>query len=99
MSYQGCSPSLFAGMSRAQLMAALATLQQAYLDLLAGNKGESFAYTQGDGSKSVTYTRANIGNLSQAIAELQQLLGLIVLLRQSFSEFRVSVSHGNLCDP
>lgn len=74
--------TLFTGMSRAQLQAALTTLQQAYIDLMAGNKGESFTYTQGDGSKSVVYTRAQIAYLSATIAELQQLLGLTCRARR-----------------
>lgn len=68
--------SLFAGMSRAQLLAALNTLQTAYLSLAAGGLGESYTYTQGDGSKSVTYTRGNIALMAATIAELQQLLGI-----------------------
>ena len=49
----------------------LANAQQAYLDISSGAKGESYSYTQGDGSKSVTYTRANIGALSALIMALQ----------------------------
>ena len=33
------------------LQTALAKAQQAYLDLSTGNKGESFSYAQGEGSK------------------------------------------------
>lgn len=69
--------SIFAGLSTAQLQAALAAAQQAYLDLSTGNKPVTVAYTQGDGSKSVTYTRAEIGSLVMLIRELQAQLGLL----------------------
>jgi hypothetical protein len=64
-------------MSVPALQAALAGAQQAYINLLSGNKGESFSYTQGDGAKSVTYTRANIAELSGLIQLLQSQLGVV----------------------
>jgi hypothetical protein len=73
-SCQPCGP--FAGWSVTDLQAALRSAEQALIDLSTGAKGEVFAYTQGDGSKSVTYTRANIGNLSALIMQLKQALGL-----------------------
>ncbi|MDE3022249.1 MAG: phage head-tail adapter protein [Pseudomonadota bacterium] len=69
--------SIFAGMSTAALQAALANAQQAYLDLSTGAKGESYSYTQGDGAKSVTYTRANLGSLVALIKQLQVQLGVV----------------------
>jgi hypothetical protein len=42
-----------------------------------GAKGESYSYTQGDGAKSVTYTKANLGDLTQAIRLLQAQLGIV----------------------
>ena len=69
--------SILAGRSPAQLQADLAAAQQAYIDLSTGAKGESFSYTQGDGAKSVTYTRANLPALVALIRELQAQLGLI----------------------
>lgn len=68
-----CPPnmSIFFGMTRDAKLAAIVTLQQAYLDLMTGNKGESFTYSQGDGTKSVVYTRAQIANLTMTIAQLQ----------------------------
>jgi hypothetical protein len=68
--------SIFAGMSQAALQAALQSAQQAYLDLTTGGKVQAAAYTQGDGSKSVTYTPATIANLTQVINELQAQLGM-----------------------
>ena len=47
------------GVAPATLQQWLADAQQALHDLSTGAKGESFSYTQGDGSKSVTYTRAD----------------------------------------
>jgi hypothetical protein len=71
------STSLLAGRPTAQLQADLARLQQAYIDLSSGNKGQSFSYTQGDGAKTVTYTPANIGQLVITIRQIQAQLGII----------------------
>lgn len=68
--------SVLAGVSTATLQAWLAAAQQALQDLRTGAKGESFAYTQGDGAKSVTYTRANVNDLVAWIRELQAALGM-----------------------
>ena len=67
---------VFAGMSQDQLRAALTAAQTAYTQLLTGSKVETVSYAQGDGSKSVTYSRANIANLTAMIGQLQQALGL-----------------------
>jgi hypothetical protein len=67
------------------LMAQLAAMQTAYLNLSSGALGESYSYTQGDGAKAVTYTRANIGNLVQAIRLLQAQLGIIRAPRRALS--------------
>lgn len=69
--------SLLAGRSTAQLQTDLANAQQAYIDLTTGGKTQSLAYTQGDGSKSVTYTRAELPALTMLIRQLQQQLGII----------------------
>lgn len=71
------SKTILAGMDPAILTANLVKLQQIYLDLSSGGKGESFSYAQGDGSKAVTYSRANIGQLTMAIRQLQAQLGII----------------------
>ncbi|HZR34356.1 MAG TPA: gpW family head-tail joining protein [Nevskia sp.] len=63
--------SILDGIDIATLQSRLAALQQAYLDLTSGGKAEVASYAQGDGSKSVTYTRANLGDLVQAILTLQ----------------------------
>jgi len=74
--------SILAGRSTTQLQADLAALQQAYIDLSSGAKGESYSYTQGDGAKAVTYTRADIGQLTAAIRLLQAQLGIIAQPRR-----------------
>lgn len=69
--------SILAGVAPATLQTWLAQAQQAYADLLSGSKAEVLAYTQGDGSKSVTYTRASIDRLTLWISELQAALGIV----------------------
>jgi hypothetical protein len=71
------SQSIFAGMSTADLQAALAAAQAVYIKLLAGGQGVSFSYTQGDGTRSVTYTAANPAYIAALIRQLQQQLGMI----------------------
>lgn len=75
------SSSLLAGMSTQALQTALANAQNAYLALSMGSKGESFSYTQGDGAKSVTYTRANLPALANLIQMLQSQLGIVCRAR------------------
>lgn len=49
----------------------LAQMQQDYLDLLSGRKAESASYAQSDGSRAITYTKANIADLTAAILTVQ----------------------------
>lgn len=79
------SSSLLAGMDTSVLRSNLAAAQQAYLDLSTGAKGESYSYTQGDGSKSVTYTRANLPQLVAAIQLMQAQLGIVQTPRAALS--------------
>lgn len=74
--------SILAGRSTVQLQADLAALQQAYLDLSSGAKGETYSYTQGDGAKAVTYTRANLADLVAAIRTVQAQLGIVLQPRR-----------------
>ncbi len=76
------SSSILAGRSTVQLQTDLANAQQAYIDLSTGGKGETYSYTQGDGAKSVTYTRANLGQLVALIKELQVQLGIVTCPRR-----------------
>lgn len=68
---------MFTGMSTAQLQAALASAQAAYIALLTGQQGVSFSYAQGDGDKSVTYKAPDAAALAALIVELQQVLGIV----------------------
>ncbi|WP_077556682.1 gpW family head-tail joining protein [Rhodanobacter sp. B04] len=69
-------------MNTTALQASLAVAQQAYIDLSTGAKGESYSYTQGDGAKSVTYTRANLPALANMIQLLQSQLGIVSRARR-----------------
>lgn len=69
--------SILAGRSTDKLQTDLDAAQTAFLALSSGTKGESFSYTQGDGAKSVTYTRGNLGDLVKLIELLQAQLGIV----------------------
>ena len=58
-------PAQFVGLSPTQLRAWLTSVQQAIQDLTIGGKPEATAYTQGDGSKSATFTKADLGALNE----------------------------------
>lgn len=79
------SDTILSGMSTAQLQAALASAQQAYTDLVTGNKVASATYAQGDGTKSVSYTKAELPNLTAFIRLLQAQLGLVARPRRPVS--------------
>lgn len=66
----------FAGMSRAQLQALLTQAQNALVELQLGKKGVSFSYTQGDGTRSVTYQPTSVADVTAQIMQLQKALGL-----------------------
>jgi hypothetical protein len=63
--------SILDGLDVSVLQARLAQMQQAYLDLTSGAKVQVASYTQGDGARQVTYTQANIADLTQAILAVQ----------------------------
>lgn len=67
---------LLAGMSRDQLAAMLANAQQAYGELLMGKKGVSFSYSQGDGTRSVSYQPTSVADITALIQQLQKALGI-----------------------
>ena len=69
-------PTLLTGLPVHLAQKMLQEAQQAYHDLSTGQKGEVFAYTQGDGSRSVKYTVADLGQITARILELQTYLGL-----------------------
>ena len=79
------SQTILAGMSSAQLQTALANAQQAYLDLSTGAKVTTASYSQGDGSRSVTYTQTDMAKLTMLIKSLQVQLGIITRARRPIS--------------
>ncbi len=68
--------TLLAGMSREQLKLALNTAQQAYIELSTGTKGVAFSYSQGDGTRSVSYQQTSLGDLLALIQTIQTQLGI-----------------------
>lgn len=73
-----CGPqvSVLTGLDLTTLQSWLTSAQMALLQLQTGAKVATVAYAQGDGSKSVSYTRAEIGSLTALIVQLQQALGI-----------------------
>ncbi|EMX2782993.1 phage head-tail adapter protein, partial [Klebsiella variicola] len=68
--------SLLAGsMTDEQLRDALQKAQQAYIDLTTGSRGVSFSYSQGDGTRSVSYQQSSLADLLALIQLLQAQLG------------------------
>lgn len=65
------------GMSTADMQSRLAALQAAYFDLQSGTKIVTATYSQGDGSKSVTYQQADMTSMYRSILMLQKALGII----------------------
>jgi hypothetical protein len=65
------SNSILDGLSLELLTARLTQMQLAYLDLSSGAKPQVVSYSQADGSKSVSYTQADLGRLAQAIKAVQ----------------------------
>lgn len=81
-----CGP--LAGMTPEQLKAALAAAQEAYTELQTGNKGVSFSYAQGDGTRSVTFQGTSLANLQVFIRQLQQALGIPTCSRSRYQRVR-----------
>ena len=79
MSYSAsgsCVVSVFIGMTPNQLQAALTNAQTALIELRSGSQVTTVSYAQGEGNRSVTYSKAEVGSLIQMITELQTLLGM-----------------------
>jgi hypothetical protein len=69
---QGSSvPIELQGVPLATLQTWLGQAQQALQDLVTGAKTASVSYAQGEGSRMVTYTRANMAELRAWIGQLQ----------------------------
>lgn len=67
---------IFVGLTREQLEQMLKDAQGAYAEMMMGKRGVSFSYTQGDGTRSVTYNQVNISDLLALIYEIQAALGI-----------------------
>ncbi|BDD90877.1 hypothetical protein PanNE5_03170 [Pandoraea sp. NE5] len=76
------TPSIFAGMSQTALQQALSNAQSALIELQTGAKGVTFSYTQGDGTRAVTYQQTDIAALTALIRQLQQELGIVCQARR-----------------
>jgi len=79
---------ILAGMAPADLRAALAALQKALLDLTLGVKEVSVSYTQGDGSRSVTFTPTDTAKITALIQTIQAQLGIASGRRAMTFRFR-----------
>jgi hypothetical protein len=69
-------PAEFVGIPTETLQAWLTAAQTALQQLTTGTNPNAASYTQGDGSKSVTYQPSDIGMLQQRIDALAYTLGL-----------------------
>jgi hypothetical protein len=65
------TPIALQGVATATLQIWLGQAQQAMQDLMTGRRATTVSYSQGEGSRSVTYTRTNIADLRAWIQELQ----------------------------
>lgn len=75
--------SLLAGsMTDEQLRDALQKAQQAYIDLTTGSRGVSFSYSQGDGTRTVSYQQSSLADLQALIQLLQAQLGIVARPRK-----------------
>lgn len=66
-----CRTSILDGLDVATLQARLTEMQLAYLDLTSGAKAQTVSYSQADGGRSVSYTMANLADLTAAILTVQ----------------------------
>lgn len=60
----------------ATLQARLTDAEAAYHALMLGGKAVTLSYSQGNGTKAVTYTPADAARLAGYIASLQRQIGL-----------------------
>lgn len=74
--------SILSGMTTLELQSALVSARRAYTQLMSGEKIVSASYSQGDGARSVTYTQANLAQLTAYIRQLQVALGMTTSARR-----------------
>ena len=70
------TPVSLIGVPQATLQSWLTQAQQALQNVATGAKVTTVTYAQGEGSRSVSYSRANIADLRAWITELQTALGV-----------------------
>ncbi|MEJ0019729.1 MAG: gpW family head-tail joining protein [Acetobacteraceae bacterium] len=71
------TPAVLTGVDPALLRQWLSEAQTAYQQMMVSNNPQTVTYGQGDGQKSVTFSRStNPGQLAAWIQQLQQALGL-----------------------
>lgn len=70
------SKSDLVGVPTTTLQQWLLDAQQAFHDFMTGGKPVIVTYAQGDGNRSVTYNKANIGDLTAYIQALKAQLGI-----------------------
>ncbi len=75
--------SVLDGIDIATLQSKLSAMQLALLDLQSGKQIASASYSQGDGSKSVTYRADDIGELTQAILMVQTQIDSLQGIRRN----------------
>ncbi|MGN6518650.1 MAG: gpW family head-tail joining protein [Dokdonella sp.] len=78
-----CRPSILDGIDVTTLQQRLALMQQAWIELTSGAKVEVASYSQSDGSRTITYTKANLGDLVAAITTVQTQIDLLNGLRSA----------------
>jgi hypothetical protein len=74
--------SVLTGMSRQDLQAALTAAQTAYTQLMTGAKVATVSISQDGGSRTVSYTPANVGSLTAFIRLVQAQLGINTMGRR-----------------
>ncbi len=85
MFHQGSST--LAGVPREILQAWRSTALEVLAELQTGAKVVSATYAQADGSKSVTYSQANLGDLNNWIMLLNEALGVTRGVRRPMRPF------------
>jgi hypothetical protein len=70
------TPAVLAGIDPVTLRAWLDEAVAAYHQIMVTGAPQTVSYGQGDGQKSVTFSKVNAGGLAHWIQQLQQALGL-----------------------
>ena len=76
--------STLAGIPQATLQAYLSALQNCRMQLMSNSQVASASYTQGDGSKTVTFRKADLSALMNEIKQVQMQLGVAGVSRRAY---------------